>query len=58
VVVQTRLGKTDDAIHGIEQLMAIPYAGEVMSACLLKINPDWDPLRNDSRFRKLADTGR
>jgi serine/threonine-protein kinase len=50
-----RIGKPDDAIAVLEQLMAIP-AGFSVTPALLKLDPMWDPLRADARFQKLIDS--
>jgi len=47
---QTR--SPDEALQVIRQLLAMP-AGAVMSVERLKLDPVWDPLRNDSRFQAL-----
>ena len=44
-------GEEDAAIDRIEYLLSIP-ASE-MSVPLLRIDPRWDPLRNNPRFQKL-----
>jgi hypothetical protein len=46
------VGAKDEAIDLIRQLLQIP-CGRVMSVALLKLDPAWDPLRNDARFEKL-----
>jgi TolB-like protein/Tfp pilus assembly protein PilF len=49
--VEARVGETDAAIEHIRYLLSIPCA---LSPALLRIDPRWGPLRNDPRFRKLA----
>ena len=44
-----RIGENQNAIDLIAHLMTIP-CGRTMSVALLKLDPDWDPLREDSRF--------
>ena len=48
--VQAILGENDRAIEILDGLLSRPSA---VTAQLLRINPIWDPLRNDSRFQNL-----
>ena len=50
--VEARIGETDAAIEHIRHLISIPC---LLSPALLRIDPTWAPLRNDPRFRKLAE---
>ena len=50
--IAARCGDADAALPAIERLLSVP-AGGVMSIERLKLDPVWDPLRNDERFRKL-----
>jgi len=50
--VEGRVGETDAAIEHIRQMLAVPC---LLSPALLRIDPDWAPLRGDPRFRKLAE---
>ena len=52
--VNVRLGNREEAIKGIERLMAMPNTGEAISAWQLKLDPLWDPLRTDPRFQKIV----
>ena len=47
--VEARVGESDAAVAHIEELLAIPGA---ISPALLRIDPNWAPLRGDARFRK------
>jgi len=49
--VEARVGETDAAIEHIRHLLSIPCP---LSPGLLRVDPSWAPLRNDPRFRKLA----
>jgi hypothetical protein len=51
--VEAMLGEKDRAIPRLERLLAIPYINCVTPA-LLRLDPKWDPLRGDPRFKKLC----
>jgi TolB-like protein len=50
--VEARVGDIDAAIEHIRELLANPSP---LSPALLRVNPVWAPLRDDPRFRKLAE---
>jgi len=54
--IHARLGNVDEALSIIRQLLDMP-AGLVMSPALLRLDPVWDPIRNDPRFQKLITLG-
>jgi tetratricopeptide (TPR) repeat protein len=51
--IQARVGNADEAITLLRQLLDMP-AGLVLSPDLLRLDPAWDSLRNNSRFQKLC----
>ncbi len=52
--VESRLGEKDDAIKALEHLLAISYGSPPITREQLRLDPDWDNLRGDPRFEKLA----
>ena len=48
--ILARLGETDAALADLERALAGP---SVVSASLLRLQPYWDPIRNDPRFQAL-----
>ena len=51
-IVQAQIGDIDSAISALPHLLEVPN-GETCGD--LRINPLWDPLRNDPRFQKLCE---
>jgi serine/threonine-protein kinase len=52
--VNARLGRAGDAANLIERLLRMPNTGEAISLWELKLDPRWDPLRGDPRFKKIV----
>ena len=50
--IQARVGEPRQAVKGLRRLLSIP-AGMYVSIQRLKIDPVWDPIRNDPEFQQL-----
>ena len=55
--VAAQTGERDRAIAALRKLLSIPYSGPVgmpLTPALLRLDPMFDPLRNDHEFQTLA----
>ena len=50
--IQAQTGAAAEAVQNLKKLLSIP-AGETISIARLKIDPVWDPIRNDPGFQQL-----
>jgi len=54
--IEVRVGENDAAFDHLRQALALP-SGLAISPAVLRLDPVWDPIRNDPRFAQLLTLG-
>ena len=52
--VEVLVGDKNRAIPRLQRLLEIPYSN-CLTPALLRLHPQWDPLRGDPAFQKLCE---
>jgi hypothetical protein len=54
-LIYARFGDGDRAIPALERLLKLPGGRPPITPATLRLNPEFDTLRNDPRFQKLCE---